>query len=170
MSIGIRTPLPQDIPALLALVSQPGVQHGTGRMPYPSEAWVRARVEGQHENTYSIVGTVENTPVAWANLVRKTERRAHCGVIDISVRDDHHGQGIGRAMLGELIRIADEALGLRRLELDVLTANTAAIALYESLGFQKEGRLRGALLTQGVLQDLWIMARLQDAPKLEGAV
>lgn len=164
MNLGIRTPLPQDIPALLALVSQPGVQAGTGRLPYLPESWVRDRIEGRDANTHSIVGTLDNVPVAWGNLVRKTDRRSHSAEIDLSVRDDHAEKGIGRAMLKALLSYADQWLGLQRIELEVLTANAAAIALYQQMGFQIEGTRRAALLTDGVLCDTHIMARLSPAP------
>ena len=50
------------------------------------------------------------------------------------------GCGIGTVMLEMVLRIAKE-LGFEQAELEVVSGNTAAIALYEKLGFQKYGTL-----------------------------
>jgi GNAT superfamily N-acetyltransferase len=58
-----------------------------------------------------------------------------CLVEDVFVDASARGQGIARALLTVA---TDRALerGCRRMELDVNEANTAALALYESFGFQ----------------------------------
>ena len=62
---------------------------------------------------------------------------------------DYRGRGYGREAISEVLRFAfgdsDEAgLGLHRVGLSVMSMNTRARALYESLGFREEGRLRDA--------------------------
>lgn len=46
------------------------------------------------------------------------------------------GRGLGRAVIGELVRVAFDELGLERLYLHVLKSNAPAISLYRSLGFE----------------------------------
>ncbi len=57
-----------------------------------------------------------------------------CLVEDVFVSDGARGQGLGRALMERATTRALER-GCRRMELDTNETNTAAIALYESLGF-----------------------------------
>lgn len=52
--------------------------------------------------------------------------------------------GVGRALLTELLRIADEDLMLVRVALEAAEENARAIHLCESLGFVREGLLKYA--------------------------
>lgn len=61
-----------------------------------------------------------------------------------------------------LLAIGFGDLNLRRIFLRVLADNTAAIRLYQSLGFIEEGRLREAVFVDGRYQDLLMMGLLQS--------
>jgi ribosomal protein S18 acetylase RimI-like enzyme len=65
-------------------------------------------------------------------LGERGRKTAH--VTDIYLRPEARSQGIGRALLAELIEPAREA-GLAHLSLEVLVDNTEARRLYERLGF-----------------------------------
>ncbi len=52
----------------------------------------------------------------------------------VYVRPDYRGQGIGRRLVLQLLRLAEQA-GYRRICLDVLAEFTTAQALYRTLGF-----------------------------------
>lgn len=170
----LRPPEERDIDALHALVRLPSVRWGTGRVPHVTRSWIEDRVPNRDPNVTSVIAEVDGTVIGWASLVRDTERRAHVGDIGLCVHDDHQGQGYGRTLMNALLDTADNWLGLRRLVLEVNIDNAAAIALYQSLGFETEGRLRGDILRDGVLIDNYLMARLRPAvpmahaPKSEG--
>lgn len=75
------------------------------------------------------------------------EIAGYCGLVmvpdegditNVSVARDKRRRGIGTLLLQELIRRAGEA-GVAKLYLEVRESNQAAIALYESLGFQRDG-------------------------------
>ena len=68
---------------------------------------------------------------------------------DLYVTPTHRGKGIGKALLAHLARVAIDQ-GCPRLEWDVLTWNTPAIAVYERLG--------ATILTE------WRIMRLQGEP------
>jgi diamine N-acetyltransferase len=70
------------------------------------------------------------------------------------------GQGLGRNMLAELLRIVFEDLRAHRLFLDVFDDNSRARHVYESLGFQYEGLMREAALRDGVYCNLHLMSIL----------
>jgi putative acetyltransferase len=90
-------------------------------------------------------------------------RRRHVGAIGMSVRTQHHGQGIGSALMAAVIDLADNWLNLHRLELDVYTDNEPAIALYRKFGFEVEGTFRDYAYRNGTYVDSLSMARLPSA-------
>jgi len=59
------------------------------------------------------------------------------------------GQGLGRACVRLLKRMAFRDLHAHRFWLDVKSLNTRALALYESEGFVEEGRLRESVRVHG---------------------
>lgn len=58
-----------------------------------------------------------------------------CLLEDLFVEPAARGAGLGRAMTEFAMAYARDERGARRMELDVNEANTAALELYESLGF-----------------------------------
>lgn len=59
-------------------------------------------------------------------------------ITNVAVRPEDQGQGIGFAMLTELLRIGKNE-GLQQYTLEVRKSNLKAIKLYERLGFVEEG-------------------------------
>ncbi len=58
-------------------------------------------------------------------------------------------RGIGQALLRAIIDLAENWLGLTRLELEVYTDNVAAIRLYEKAGLVREGTKQQYALREG---------------------
>jgi tRNA threonylcarbamoyl adenosine modification protein TsaD/ribosomal-protein-alanine acetyltransferase len=77
--------------------------------------------------------------VGYAGVMR-IDDDAH--LMNIAVREDHRGSGVGRRLLAESMAHA-EALGATRLTLEVRTGNSSAIALYESVGLLSVGERPG---------------------------
>ena len=63
----------------------------------------------------------------------KTRHRAG---LSIAIRREFWGLGIGTAMLGALIRVAESREYITQLELDFFEGNSRARALYEKMGFR----------------------------------
>jgi putative acetyltransferase len=61
--------------------------------------------------------------------------------VGMMVGREFQGAGVGGALLDELVRVA-WAAGARRIELEVWSDNTRAVALYRSRGFVEEGCAR----------------------------
>lgn len=59
-------------------------------------------------------------------------------ILNIAVRPDLRRSGYGRRLLSILLQVAVK-MGITRSVLEVRTGNTAAIGLYESLGFRRIG-------------------------------
>jgi len=60
-------------------------------------------------------------------------------ITNVAVSPDYRRRGIGRALVEELIA-EGKSLSLEFLTLEVRESNSAAIALYSSLGFERVGR------------------------------
>lgn len=71
------------------------------------------------------------------------------------------GQGLGRACLRQLKRMAFRDLHAHRFWLDVKAYNTRAKALYDSEGFVEEGRLRECVKTDAGYDSLIVMSILE---------
>jgi len=79
---------------------------------------------------------------------------------------DYRGRGYGREAIGEVLRFAFAStgggLGLHRVSLAVMSINPRARALYDSLGFREEGRLRDAFRDGKGWTDAVVMSILED--------
>ena len=123
-----------------------------------------AFINGLTLNDHMLVAEVEEEGikrvVGIASLsVNKANRVRHSGSIGIMVGKEYHGMGIGRALMTNLIDIADNWLMLIRIELGVFTDNEKAINLYKSLGFEIEGTRKYAIIRNGKYDDDYLMAR-----------
>jgi ribosomal protein S18 acetylase RimI-like enzyme len=66
-------------------------------------------------------------------------------LLGMMVADTHRGRGIGRALLAAAIARLQAVPGLAQLTLSVTASNRAAVGLYQSMGFQRYGRLPDAV-------------------------
>ncbi|CAL77573.1 putative acetyltransferase [Bradyrhizobium sp. ORS 278] len=101
--------------------------------------------------------------VGWCDILTDTRRTiyAHCGTLGMGLLPPWRGRGIGRALIR---RTMDAALagGLTRITLTVRETNLNAIALYESVGFEKEGLHRNAVRIDGRYEHVISMAFLAN--------
>lgn len=76
------------------------------------------------------------------------------GELTVAVHPEYQGRGVGRALFSKFLSIVEQEWpSIVRVELMVRESNTKAIALYQSLGFQKEGFLSKRLKNeQGLLE------------------
>jgi putative acetyltransferase len=168
LAIAIRRREPSDAEALAEIFACPRVVAQTLQLPMPSvEDW-RERAARRDPNTYALVAVVEGRVVGTIGLeVAPNPRRRHCGSLGMCVHDAYQGRGIGRALLEAALDLADNWLGLRRLELSVYADNAPAIALYRRFGFVVEGTSPQYALRNGVYVDALHMARLQSGPTVQ---
>jgi putative acetyltransferase len=165
----LRALLASDAEQFHAMQQLPAVVNGNPHAPFQSLAGTREYIEKLEPHEIVIAATIGDTLVGEAELTPFRGRRAHAASLGICVHDAWHRRGIGNALLTELLDVADNWLGLRRVELHVFADNHAALALYRKFGFEIEARQRGAVLRRGVLIDCYLMARLGDAPPFAAA-
>lgn len=83
----------------------------------------------------------EGVALGTLSLTRFSHEHHHA-YLGIYIDPLKRSQGHGKALMQALIALAFTHLGLHSLRLEVLEENQSAIALYQSLGFAIEGRLR----------------------------
>lgn len=85
-------------------------------------------------------------------------------IMTIGVARDHQREGIGRALLKRMIADA-KAAGAERMLLEVRVDNTAALALYQDVGFERMGLRKRYYQPEGV--DAYTMS-LELRPRVVG--
>lgn len=165
--IEVRAAELSDVEALTRIYADRSAYSQTLQLPFQSlEVW-RKRLTHNDDTQHSLVATVAGEVVGNLGLTRFTRpRRAHVGEIGMGVRDDWQGKGVGSALMNAALDLADNWLGIRRLELHVHADNARAIALYRKFGFELEGTHRAYAVRNGVYVDSLSMARLIEGPRI----
>jgi RimJ/RimL family protein N-acetyltransferase len=112
--------------------------------------------------TFAVRTLAEDRLVGVAQLkdVDQTDQTAELGIAIF--RHEDQGRGFGRDAIVLILRYAFAELGLHRVGLYVSSFNERAIALYEKLGFQHEGRTRESIRADGRRFDTVLMGILRD--------
>jgi ribosomal protein S18 acetylase RimI-like enzyme len=104
--------------------------------PYLRETWEEAwdDLSDTVRDGVALVAEQDGQAVGFIFCVLGDRGRKTAHVTDIYVRPEARGQGIGRALLAEVVEPARTA-GLDHVSLEVMLRNTEARHLYERLGF-----------------------------------
>ncbi|MGF1662616.1 MAG: GNAT family N-acetyltransferase [Kineosporiaceae bacterium] len=95
--------------------------------------------------------------VGLARLALGGVRAAKLG---FAVRYDHHGRGIASAVVDRFVRFGFEELDLHRVTAAAGPENLPSHRVLERNGFQREGRLRDHVFTNGAWRDSILFSRL----------
>lgn len=165
MNLQIRHAEPQDYVAVARIYASPLAAAGTLQIPVQSaEVW-KGRLTNLAVQDRMLVAVVDGEVVGNLGLHPQiSARRSHVAGIGMAVRDDWHGKGVGKALLRTAVDLADNWLGLRRLELTVWADNAVAQRMYANEGFVLEGTHRAYALRNGRYTDALAMARLHPSP------
>lgn len=102
----------------------------------------------------SLIGIVELDGILWNQRV---------GWVSLLIgAADSRGKGFGHEAMELTLRFAFHELNLHRLQLTVFEYNTPAIALYERLGFRREGTYREFLERDGQRYDMLLYGLLRS--------
>jgi RimJ/RimL family protein N-acetyltransferase len=97
-------------------------------------------------------------------LTRLTETEAETGGAEFDIyigEKDCWGKGYGTEASRLICRYGFDKMRLHRIDLWVADANTAAIRVYEKVGFVEEGRARDTLRRNGKWHDMLLMSMLE---------
>ncbi|RZT23815.1 RimJ/RimL family protein N-acetyltransferase [Fictibacillus sp. BK138] len=103
------------------------------------QEWIQKIIE--HERETMFVTEIEGKVVGW--IVFKSQERKrmhHTGSFAIMLQKDCRNKGIGKLLIHELLRWAEEHPIIEKVSLGTFSTNTRAIELYKKLGFVEEGR------------------------------
>jgi putative acetyltransferase len=158
MEIVIRPVRPDDAAAVYEARLQPEVLRYTLAMPSerPSD-WI-TRV-GPLDHIF--VAELDGRVVGTAGLHGKDGKKRHAATLGMMVHDGFVGRGVGARLVAKLLDVADNWLGLVRVELDTMADNERALRLYRKHGFVEEGRQRKAYYREGAFVDAILMARVR---------
>ncbi len=165
--LAIRRASPADAHAYAALMRDPQVYGTLLDLPHPSVDGWHAALSRLGPNDHWLCAVHDDRLAGWGSLTVAGEaRRRHVGALGVAVARECWGRGVGRALVDELLTLADDWLGLLRVELSVFVDNERAVALYRAFGFEIEGVQRAWARRDGRCVDAHLMARLR---RLRGA-
>ena len=106
---------------------------------------------GAFHDDSELVGTVR--------LIRQqSPKQLHAAdIVFLLVHRDYHNQGIGQQLMESAVERAKQILGLEHLHLSVSLDATAAIRLYEKVGFMSTGVIKQQIKISGKYHDLSTM-------------
>jgi len=166
-AISIREAKPEDAHLLAEAERQIAIQPGF-LISRPQEILAenfqkKIKYLSKTQNGKYIIAEIEGKLVGHALLdPLPFEAIQHVVHLTIAVHNGWQNQGIGQAMLSFLIHWAKQSSVVEKIELHVRSSNSRAIALYQKLGFQEEGRLRRRVKIKNseylddVLMGLWV--------------
>lgn len=155
-----------DLGQLLRWQGDRAVMRGWGQAaPLPSRAALERDIAGRFTEfesaLYLIIETVESQPIGRLDVFDIDARHRSAEVAMYIGETGAHGKGNGTDALGAVCRYLFEQRGLHRVGLTVMVDNGRAIAVYERLGFRRDGILRRHLWMDGAPVDELVMSLLQ---------
>ncbi|KMK76826.1 GNAT family N-acetyltransferase [Alkalihalobacillus pseudalcaliphilus] len=106
------------------------------------------RISHDQTSTF-LVAETSNTLIGFIGAFGGSlKRNRHSAYLVIGVDESYRGQGVGTKLFEHIFRWAKSA-AITRLELTVMTSNTAAFLLYQKVGFTIEGEKVHSLMIDG---------------------
>ena len=152
----IRPALPADVPTILNFIRELALYEREPDAVLATEADLLRDGWGPTPRFTAVIADHNGTPAGFAlYFASYSTWRGHHGIRleDIYVTPHLRRQGIGKALLAHLARIAVDQ-GCPRLEWDVLEWNAPAIAVYEAIGAKILTEWRIMRLSEQALQTL----------------
>lgn len=166
--VRIRKATPDDAAALIALVQTLAEEPGRNITLSPGEFQYTEEEERQiladyaaADNSLFLVAEAAGQLIGNLNLSGgKRQSTRHAATLGIALIRPWRNRGVGKLLMAEAVRWAQASGVLKRIELKVFTRNQHAIHLYESFGFQIEGRMRSSIFLEGEYLDDLVMGLL----------
>jgi aminoglycoside 6'-N-acetyltransferase len=154
--VTLRSTTPEDAPALLAILAEPEVARWWGGFDLV-RVTAELIVSDPEEDPFVIEH--EGEIVGYIQAVEENEPDFRSAGIDLFLRTDAQGRGLGPDAIRTLASHLIEERGHHRLTIDPVAHNTRAIAAYSKLGFRPVGLMRRY---QRMADGHWADALLMD--------
>jgi L-amino acid N-acyltransferase YncA len=115
------------------------------------------------EHPVRVVAELDEQVVGWAALGPASSRWAYRGVAESSVyvARDHHGRGVGRALMERLIEKSQSA-GIWTIQTSIFPENEASLKLHDRVGFRVVGVRRSIAKRDGLWRDTVLLERRSE--------
>lgn len=164
----IRYPIWEDLDSMTDYINQISSEDTfialSGEMfnKYDESQYLASKfVEMENQNGVTLFAIHGDKIVGVAGISRNTQNRQrtyHRGIFAISVAQEYRGLGIGKVLTTETIETAKkETSGLKIIELEVFKINTAAVGLYQKLGFETFGEFKDGYYYKDNYHDVILM-------------
>jgi phosphinothricin acetyltransferase len=159
MDFTIRPLLAPDWPTVRAIYLE-GIATGNATFETAAPEW--ERWDAAHMPHCRLVATAPQTILGFAALSPVSSRQVYAGVAEVSVYvgAQSRGAGVGRALLGELIRLSEVA-GIWTLQAGIFPENQASLRLHEMAGFRIVGTRERIGCLAGRWRDVVLLERRQ---------
>lgn len=164
-SFTIRAQRTDDQDELFLLLTNEAALLDSVEVPYMTEESFRDRFGNPPAGTHVLIAE-SVLPSARRRIVGAAWLQAHGNRVRHTARltllclpQIRRGDG-ERRLLESALALADDWLGLRRVELVVYADDPEAEAFYAQLGFEREALMRRYALRRGVYAAAWLLTRL----------
>jgi Acetyltransferases, including N-acetylases of ribosomal proteins len=132
-------------------------------------------VPHKYKDVEQMIDSFSNTSERYVFSIRLIEKEEFVGIIGFDDiiwsngvatvfigigNKSHTGKGLGKEAMQLLLDFGFNELNFHRIQLNVLSYNTNAIKLYESVGFHKEGTFREFICRDGKRWDMYLYGLL----------
>jgi len=163
-SLTIRGLHTDDWENLYPLLHHDEVLRNSIELPYAPEDTFRERFNNPPATLHTLIaetgqpsGRKRIVVTAWLSQLEL--RRRHCGELTVVAYPDY--PEVERLLVQAALELADQWLGLHRVDVLVYADQTAAIELYKQHGFEQEAILRRYAVRNGSLHDATLLARIR---------
>ncbi|WP_083232621.1 GNAT family acetyltransferase [Endozoicomonas atrinae] len=164
MDAVIRHAEVSDLKAVGEFFRDPEVTRQTSQIPYRSQDYWDSLFSMDDKNHIQLVAESSGQILGHLGLrIQDNPRRKHCASFGITIHPNAQGKGIGKQLMAAMVELADSWLNLVRIELDVYTDNSRAIALYQGFGFEIEGESKCDSFRDGQWANSYRMSRIRTA-------
>jgi len=152
--------VPSDWPRVCAIYLE-GILSGNATFETEPPTW--DQWDRSHLTVARLAARNDEGMVAWAALSPVSQRKCYAGVAEASlyVATSARGQGIGRALLQELIRVSEEN-NIWTLQAAVFPENVASLKMCTSCGFRQVGRRKHIAKLNGLWRDTVLIERRSE--------
>lgn len=164
----LRSPNEQDAEKMIEYLKMTSEEtHFMVRYPEEINITIDKEMEILKDNLISnqniMIGAFVNNELAGnagISCVRNHIKLKHRAVFGISIKQKYWNNGIGNALIKEIIGQAKQ-IGYEQIELGVFSDNEKAVTLYKKYGFEVWGNMKNAFkLKDGTYRDEIIMGRI----------